>query len=871
MFNFVDPTGAAVFASVGPVDPGPTAGNGAVTEGHGQTATLTALINGLITPGIAGDTETLTSVSAEHGNALLGANDAITYTAPATGPDTISYTVADQNGDTATGHVAVTVDPGPTAGNGAVTEGHGQTVTLTALINGLITPGLAGDTETLTSVSAAHGNAVLGPNNAVTYTAPAIGPDRISYTVADQYGDTASGQVAVTIEQSRTADLLQLSFDTYNTTPVGGDGYRELTPPVQTGAGFEAVAYINAADDSIVITFRGTQINDYKTLLNNIFVDASFALGNPTPQLVDYVKSAVSFVQSVYAIAQSQYPGASITLTGHSLGGALAQLIGEVSHLTTVAFNAPGAGGALFQNLQSYLSPVQNLGAGGTDTNYRVSGDQFSLFGTPLGQTVTIKSPYTSDTASLPDVIAHVLDNHGVGSKGYQDAFKNLQDPTQYTLGVAGPNYVSAVQAALQSPLGNDVRIAVDVAAGVTLAFDPAAGTAFVFTEDGGSPNFASIELPFEPGVGAYNVRYETGTSWSAFQQVQPGVLDILPAGVVGIEFDPLDASSQPVQISAGFLFTASFASDGHFSGTLTVTGAIVDNVALVTQLYLDILGRGPDPGGLTFWTAALQNGESLQDVRTAFANSGEAQGDLTLIYNQVLGRAPDPGGLAAWTGDLANGAALQDVRSAIANSGEAKGDLTAIYNHVLGRAPDAGGLAAWTGDLANGAALQDVRSAIANSGEAQGDLTAIYNQVLGRAPDAGGLAAWTGDLANGASLPQVRSAIANSGEAQGDLAAIFQNVEGRSPDMAELAGMEGQLAPSGATLSGVQAGLIANGPSGFTVLAVPSGNQELCRNLGDDGLREAAYRGGWRARQHLLEGVIRHVERLYRPAAASA
>jgi hypothetical protein len=33
--------------------------------------------------------------------------------------------------------------------------------------------------------------------------------------------------------------------------------------------------------------------------------------------------------------------------------------------------------------------------------------------------------------------------------------------------------------------------------------------------------------------------------------------------------------------------------------------------------------------------------------------------------------------------------------------------------------------------------------------------------------------------------------------------------------------------------------------------------DQELCRNLGDDGLREAAYRGGWRARQHLLEGAI--------------
>ena len=123
------------------VDPGPTAGDGAVTEGHGQTVSLTALILGLITPGFSGDTETLTAVSAAYGSATLGADNTVTYTAPATGPDTISYSVADEYGDTATGEVAVTVDPGPTASDGAVTEGHGQTVSLTALMLGLITPG----------------------------------------------------------------------------------------------------------------------------------------------------------------------------------------------------------------------------------------------------------------------------------------------------------------------------------------------------------------------------------------------------------------------------------------------------------------------------------------------------------------------------------------------------------------------------------------------------------------------------------------------------------------------------------------------------------------------------------------------------------
>jgi hypothetical protein len=99
------------------IDHGPTAGCGSLTEGHGKTANLTALINGLVVPSIAGDSETLINVIAASGTAILSSGNSVTDSAPAVGPDTITYTVADQYGDTAAGHVAVTVDPGPTAGD----------------------------------------------------------------------------------------------------------------------------------------------------------------------------------------------------------------------------------------------------------------------------------------------------------------------------------------------------------------------------------------------------------------------------------------------------------------------------------------------------------------------------------------------------------------------------------------------------------------------------------------------------------------------------------------------------------------------------------------------------------------------------------
>ena len=71
-------------------------------------------------------------------------NGTVSYIAPASGLDTLTYTVQDQFGDQATGKVNITVDPGPTAATSSDTVGHNKTVSLTSLINGLVTPGISG-------------------------------------------------------------------------------------------------------------------------------------------------------------------------------------------------------------------------------------------------------------------------------------------------------------------------------------------------------------------------------------------------------------------------------------------------------------------------------------------------------------------------------------------------------------------------------------------------------------------------------------------------------------------------------------------------------------------------------------------------------
>ena len=190
----------ASFTDTIAIDPGPTGGGGSITAGHGQKIALTSQILALVKPGLTGDTETITAITSTLGAVSLGAGGVVTYTAPASGTGTLTYTVTDQLGDKASFTSAIVVDPGPTLAVGSTSVVQGTTAALGTAIAALIKPGLTGDTETITAVSAAKGTATLGANGAISYTAPSTtGSDTLTYTVTDQYGDTSTGSYAVSV------------------------------------------------------------------------------------------------------------------------------------------------------------------------------------------------------------------------------------------------------------------------------------------------------------------------------------------------------------------------------------------------------------------------------------------------------------------------------------------------------------------------------------------------------------------------------------------------------------------------------------------------------------------------------------------------
>jgi hypothetical protein len=155
------------------------------------------------------------------------------------------------NNFTTTGNT-ITVDPGPSAGAASIMVAAGTTTDLTACLLGLDKPGIAGDTLTLAGDSTAgtKGTVTLA-NGLLTYAAPAtLGNDSFGYTVADQYGDTASA--LVTVSAVNIGNIGNAS----GTVVVGDDstsvGFGKGTVTVLAGNGNDTITGGGTANDAVI-------------------------------------------------------------------------------------------------------------------------------------------------------------------------------------------------------------------------------------------------------------------------------------------------------------------------------------------------------------------------------------------------------------------------------------------------------------------------------------------------------------------------------------------------------------------------------------------------------------------------------------------
>ncbi|PHS19411.1 MAG: hypothetical protein COA78_00870 [Blastopirellula sp.] len=98
---------------------------------------------------------------------------------------------------------------------------------------------------------------------------------------------------------------------------------------------------------------------------------------------------------------------------------------------------------------------------------------------------------------------------------------------------------------------------------------------------------------------------------------------------------------------------------------------ATVEQINALTGLYVAYFDRAPDPEGLQFWIDQLDNGRDFSTISQDFAESQEAldiypylntpevsspSAFITQIYINLFGRSPDPDGFAFWLDVLESG-----------------------------------------------------------------------------------------------------------------------------------------------------------------------------------------------------------------------
>jgi hypothetical protein len=282
----------------------------------------------------------------------------------------------------------------------------------------------------------------------------------------------------------------------------------------------------------------------------------------------------------------------------------------------------------------------------------------------------------------------------------------------------------------------------------------------------------------------------------------------------------------------------------GNFDPPVTSGGNSAS--ATVTALYQQILGRDPDPAGLSNYVSQLNGGASVDAVAQALATSPENYGQMVdEFYADYFNRAADAGGRAHWVDQLVHGMPEDQVIASLLGSAEYSlkyasngAFVDALYSDVLGRPADAGGRATQLALLVGGQPRSRVienliesperaqhigradnlpNSVAADSSSGMGNsqaavvVEALYQDILGRASDASGRALFVGQLQSGATRASVAQALLNSREYLGRVVdGMYLDYLNRNADAAGREYWVNQLA-AGKSQESVAAGLLSS------------------------------------------------------------
>jgi lipase ATG15 len=144
---------------------------------------------------------------------------------------------------------------------------------------------------------------------------------------------------------TQTLEYIKLAENAYENISLNGYLYS-----FENEYGLGAKVYLR--DKKIVVSFKGTTFNilnffdqseEYNKIMDNILFKCCYnkeCIKNTLDRLdtYGYVKDSTVLIREI----QNLHSGKEIILTGHSLGGSIASIIGRILNIEVIAFSSPG-------------------------------------------------------------------------------------------------------------------------------------------------------------------------------------------------------------------------------------------------------------------------------------------------------------------------------------------------------------------------------------------------------------------------------------------------------------------------------------------------------------------------------------------------
>ena len=296
-------------------------------------------------------------------------------------------------------------------------------------------------------------------------------------------------------------------------------------------------------------------------------------------------------------MANPEYEGIRVQLVGHSLGGEIAQLIGNASGCKTSTFNSAGAA-LVADSMEEEVYPANHLcGVAPRINHYRINGDFVSLLTDQIepDNVITFDSTKGAPSAWPYDDFLEIWRLLTTYYHSIETLWTSISLELLSTHGVPDRSSVASaswIVNAVATGVDGTKEFLTDIASEHTpYYFDPPVAEGYVF-DAGTGPLFKSVALPLRNDDDQYKLYIKENGNWKLY------------ANLEGLQWYAFQAPLQTFAVGnwpsygptiPGVIFGLTFDSSGTFDGSVTPFASDADPVLTLPS---DITVEAVDANG---------------------------------------------------------------------------------------------------------------------------------------------------------------------------------------------------------------------------------------------------------------------------------